>query len=1108
MKLNADSRRALMKSRYTINTPFSAYLNGAIVFTIYFLSLCSINTLAGITSQAPNKCAILISTNATHLQLYAAKELQRYILQISDEFWEIKKLAEAQPQRAIVIGTIACDDIRQKYIATGILPVDDKLPGEQGYLLKRHREFSKDILFIIGGDDCGVLYGVYGLLEDHFDVRFYISGDVIPKIKGFNFPDVNMFKRPAVYIRGFLPWINFPQSATSWSWEDWKYIIDQTARMRMNFILVHNCNGELGHNEMFHNFSVNGELSRVWFATARSGHAWGGRPGWDPNRYLFGANLLFDDYDFGSDCALHNENLSSYAVFRKGVSLFQKILHYAHSRGVKIGLGLDINLIPDFYKLQPEDPQVIAARVAQIIIDYPELDYLFCFQSETINEKKDGRKIWRNIFDGFYNTIKNHAPNIRLAVAGWGIKAEDVATLPPDVICAPISEYSDSCESGEAYGVREYWGCPWLERDFNSSLYYYPYNMHLTNTINAWLKRAPNMKGFYCLTWRLADAVEPKLWYISKAPWDSENKLATADSVYLDYSRHNYSKKYAPLLASILNTNEPYASNFSECEQTPGFFPGGTSGYLLNVAWFRFKGDNTNQKYSAASYTQMSGIRKAKCDEGGECIGWIEQGDWARYDDINVGTNSYIFEARVASSRFGGLIEIRLDSPTGELIGVCRVTNTGGWQKWQTVQTTIKPISGLKDICLRFMSAPSPTNDFEKAMSQIALVEYISKREKDPANRYRLDLLKSRISAAKQHIFLNENFHTLDYHQLAEAVAEWVKIFITRVNDISSLGNVVSVQNRFIQKTYLARADELERSFPVCPPTNVVAYGLPTGAILRFQNAHSNVIGFNIYRNKVKINASPLPPDKTEYIDNHNGFASYSITAIDAQGNESPHSVYAFCKAGKADNEPPQIIVISPQTTIPAGGKFQVKARCIDNRDPQCLSVYLYFRKFGSKEWTKLMMTRRVKAIFTATISQQQLNDIGIEYYIEATDGNNVSEYPQGAPRNRLSAIVTPVKTNSQPYAPQEVRVAGKTIKWSPVQNARWYRIYRGSENNFVAGAHSYLTYVDAATTEFTDNEFDFEGNKLYGTMYYIMTAVTIDDVESPSSQIISITYK
>ena len=123
--------------------------------------------------------------------------------------------------------------------------------------------------------------------------------------------------------------------------------------------------------------------------------------------------------------------------------------------------------------------------------DYPRLDYLICF----VSEGSGGDATWHRIFHGFYDGIKKRSPRTRLAVAGWGLDAEPVAKLPADVDSAPISAYSDRCESGAIYGNREYWGCPWLERDGNCSEYYYPYNIHLSNTIKAWQGRAPNMKG-------------------------------------------------------------------------------------------------------------------------------------------------------------------------------------------------------------------------------------------------------------------------------------------------------------------------------------------------------------------------------------------------------------------------------------------------------------------------------------------------------------------------------------------------------------------------------------------------------------------------------------
>ena len=63
-------------------------------------------------------------------------------------------------------------------------------------------------------DPIRCLYGVYGLLEDHYGVGFYLGGDVLPDKKvPLVLPEVDERKAPAVGIRRFLPWTNFPQSA-------------------------------------------------------------------------------------------------------------------------------------------------------------------------------------------------------------------------------------------------------------------------------------------------------------------------------------------------------------------------------------------------------------------------------------------------------------------------------------------------------------------------------------------------------------------------------------------------------------------------------------------------------------------------------------------------------------------------------------------------------------------------------------------------------------------------------------------------------------------------------------------------------------------------------
>jgi len=59
-------------------------------------------------------------------------------------------------------------------------------------------------------------------------------------------------------------------------------------------------------------------------------------------------------------------------------------------------------------------------------------------------------------------------------------------------------------------------------------------------------------------------------------------------------------------------------------------------------------------------------------------VGYIENGDYAVYNNIDFGSGAESFQARVASSTSGGNIEIRLDSLTGPLVGTCSITGTAG----------------------------------------------------------------------------------------------------------------------------------------------------------------------------------------------------------------------------------------------------------------------------------------------------------------------------------------------------------------------------------------------------------------------------------------------
>ena len=130
--------------------------------------------------------------------------------------------------------------------------------------------------------------------------------------------------------------------------------------------------------------------------------------------------------------------------------------------------------------------------------------------------------------------------------------------------------------------------------------------------------------------------------------------------------------------------------------------------YLLNVAWVRVgEGSGENEEIPAAGFAAQSGIQTANCSEGGKCIGWIEQGDWVRYEKVDFGLSTEQIEIRCASPAGGGKIELRLDKTDGELIGTCTVKDTGDWQSWSSFKTKIKPTSGIKTLCMVFRSPKS-----------------------------------------------------------------------------------------------------------------------------------------------------------------------------------------------------------------------------------------------------------------------------------------------------------------------------------------------------------------------------------------------------------------
>ena len=136
---------------------------------------------------------------------------------------------------------------------------------------------------------------------------------------------------------------------------------------------------------------------------------------------------------------------------------------------------------------------------------------------------------------------------------------------------------------------------------------------------------------------------------------------------------------------------------------------GGGGGNLLNVASLRFE-PGVGDPIGVERRSEESGPRPAPCSEGGECLGWIEDGHWVRFDDLDFGPSPERVIVRAASATAGGRIEVRLDAPDGTLLGQVEVPNTDGWQSWRDFPVEISGASGPHSLCLVFRAArPLPS---------------------------------------------------------------------------------------------------------------------------------------------------------------------------------------------------------------------------------------------------------------------------------------------------------------------------------------------------------------------------------------------------------------
>lgn len=102
----------------------------------------------------------------------------------------------------------------------------------------------------------------------------------------------------------------------------------------------------------------------------------------------------------------------------------------------------------------------------------------------------------------------------------------------------------------------------------------------------------------------------------------------------------------------------------------------------------------------AENYADQSGIRVEDCSEGGQNVGYIENGDYIVFRNVDFADGAKSFTARVSGGKAN--IELYLDKLGDKPAAILNFDGSGSWQDWTDASCNIQTITDVHDIYLRF----------------------------------------------------------------------------------------------------------------------------------------------------------------------------------------------------------------------------------------------------------------------------------------------------------------------------------------------------------------------------------------------------------------------
>lgn len=120
-------------------------------------------------------------------------------------------------------------------------------------------------------------------------------------------------------------------------------------------------------------------------------------------------------------------------------------------------------------------------------------------------------------------------------------------------------------------------------------------------------------------------------------------------------------------------------------------------------------------------------------------------------------------------------------------------------------------LKGIHTLYIRFQPFDVIAGAEKLAEAQLKTIDSCMAVTPDALQRLRLSRLRARIQGAACHIALNAGFEAYRWDDLPGKMDEWARSFLYRIEDISSYGNIMSTQNRFVKQNYVAKINQLRK---------------------------------------------------------------------------------------------------------------------------------------------------------------------------------------------------------------------------------------------------------------------------------------------------------